>query len=190
MSSGEDLLAGESGTVRHLNWPIPACVSTGQYNVSTVGPTWSSSITWFHQLTFYESSHIDDGAFFTITSIPISVVNNNGNSGEPCPFLLNDLGAQPQASAPSSKSPFLPDNQFLFSATPSQSTSSSGMYTSVTTNPTPTITITLTAGGQFPSDYMSFFTQTPSPTTETIVLVSVVTKTTTVTGEPDPMTTV
>jgi hypothetical protein len=35
VSAGPALLTGESGsTVKHLNWPIPACIPEGNYNVS------------------------------------------------------------------------------------------------------------------------------------------------------------
>lgn len=37
VSTGPGLLTQESGsTVKHLNWPIPTCISPGQYNVCTL----------------------------------------------------------------------------------------------------------------------------------------------------------
>lgn len=57
------------------------------------------------QLTFYETSQVDDAAHFIITPVPISVQNANptGNCSQ-----LNPLQAQPQASSPLQQSPFIP----------------------------------------------------------------------------------
>ncbi|TFK41018.1 hypothetical protein BDQ12DRAFT_710873 [Crucibulum laeve] len=89
VSSGPMLLTGETGSVRHLNWPIPACISKGQYN-----------------LTFYEASHFNSDAHFVITPIPISIENET--TSQSCTSGVNDLESQPQTSSPLLQSPFLP----------------------------------------------------------------------------------
>ncbi|KAJ7042423.1 hypothetical protein C8F04DRAFT_1251862 [Mycena alexandri] len=91
VSAGPGLLANESGsTVKHVNWPIPTCLPAGNYN-----------------LTFYESSHFNGQGVFTITPIPVPVLN-------PSPLgqcsNLNTLQAQPQSSNPLSQSPFAPNS--------------------------------------------------------------------------------
>ncbi|KAF8642287.1 hypothetical protein AX16_009558 [Volvariella volvacea WC 439] len=131
VSVGPGLLTDESGSVRHLNWDIPSCILTGLYN-----------------LTFYESAHIDNDSFFTITAIPISIVSNNpsGNCGD----ILNPLQAQPQPAAPFGR-PF-----FLQSDVPVPTGELGSFPSAVNSNPTATVlvsvaTVTTTlADGQNP----------------------------------------
>ncbi|KAJ7275429.1 hypothetical protein B0H12DRAFT_1087293 [Mycena haematopus] len=91
VSFGPSLLLNETGsTVKHLNWQIPTCIPAGNYN-----------------LTFYETSIVNNQGVFTITSIPIPV-SNASPSGQ-CTDL-NTLQAQPQSSNPLTQSPFAPNS--------------------------------------------------------------------------------
>ncbi|KAJ7225720.1 hypothetical protein GGX14DRAFT_421955 [Mycena pura] len=77
VSNTSAFLTGEAqSTVKHLNWPIPTCIPSGNYN-----------------LTFYESSVFNGQAVFAITPIPIPI-NNQNQSGQ-CADL-NLLQPQPQ----------------------------------------------------------------------------------------------
>jgi hypothetical protein len=92
VSSGPQLLQGEQGsTVKHLNWPIPSCLPQGAYN-----------------LTYYEGSRIDGQVYYSITPIPISILSTTAPSS-PC-LGVTQPEAQPQASSPPAKSPFLDPN--------------------------------------------------------------------------------
>jgi hypothetical protein len=91
VSEGPSLLTGETGTVRHLNWPLPSCVPAGQYN-----------------LTFYEVSHFERQPLFAITPIPVTIENTNFS--EKCTNGTNQLEPQPQSSSPLQSSPFLQGN--------------------------------------------------------------------------------
>lgn len=89
VSSGTALLIQESGsTVKHLNFALSNCVPAGQYN-----------------FTIYEGSHINKEAFFSITSIPISIENNQVNGT--CGSGVNPLQSIPQPESPPSANPFL-----------------------------------------------------------------------------------
>ncbi|KAJ7357161.1 hypothetical protein DFH08DRAFT_851198 [Mycena albidolilacea] len=104
VSAGPALLSGESGsTVKHLNWPIPACMPAGDYN-----------------LTFYENSLFNTQGIFTITSIPIPI-SNPSPAGQ-CTENLNPLQAQPQSSNPLPQPPFAPGSPL--SASEASATSS------------------------------------------------------------------
>ncbi|KAG9083419.1 hypothetical protein FS749_006047, partial [Ceratobasidium sp. UAMH 11750] len=60
VTSGPQFLAGEPGsTVKHLNFAIPSCLKTGDYNY-----------------TYYEVSRINGQTFFSITPIPVFMLNN------------------------------------------------------------------------------------------------------------------
>ncbi|KAJ6604454.1 hypothetical protein DFH09DRAFT_1122744 [Mycena vulgaris] len=121
VSAGPGLLTNESGsTVKHLNWPIPTCVPSGDYN-----------------LTFYETSHFNGQRVFTITPIPIPI-SNPSTSGQ-C-SNLNALQPQPQNSTPLSQSPFSSGSASSGSAIP-VSSSSSGMIQVIR----PGLTVTLAA---------------------------------------------
>ncbi|KAF9015304.1 hypothetical protein BDQ17DRAFT_1340823 [Cyathus striatus] len=91
VSEGPGLLTGETGSVRHLNWPLPSCVPAGQYN-----------------LTFYEASQFERETLFAIT--PILVTIENASSSEKCTNGTNQLESQPQPSSPLPSSPFLQNN--------------------------------------------------------------------------------
>jgi len=178
VSTGPGLLTEESGSVRHFDWPIPSCIPPGQYN-----------------LTFYESFHFNNEAHLSITPIPLSI-DNNSPSGI-CSQGINPLEAQPQASADLDSSPFLPTNGQQASITtgfPDGSPIPSGMETSFVGNTSPTaanvITITLSADGGLPFDFPPTVTVSPmaSPTTLTMVVVSMATVTTTEPGKDQGVT--
>jgi len=135
ISSGPQLLTGQTGSVRNVNFLIPSCIPTGKYN-----------------LTFYEFSHIDGQPFFTITPIPISVTNNNP-SGD-CSDILNVIEPQPQPSFPFGESPFLPNSTTTGTSATTTGTSAttvvgpttaSESQTDAQSSLTPTITTTVTA---------------------------------------------
>ncbi|KAJ6509330.1 hypothetical protein C8R47DRAFT_1098321 [Mycena vitilis] len=166
VSSG-GLLTNETGsTVKHLNWPIPACVQPGDYN-----------------LTFYESSYFNNQGIFTITPIPIPV-SNPSPSGQ-C-TNLNPVQAQPQSSQPLLQSPFLPGSApgaasasgassppgASASASASASDSASRMVTVV--NPA-SVTITLTLSDGILN--LPTVTVTANPTPTTVVMLSIATVT-------------
>ncbi|OCH95548.1 hypothetical protein OBBRIDRAFT_767320 [Obba rivulosa] len=93
VSQGPGLLEQESGsTVKHLNWAIPTCVPSGGYN-----------------LTFYEGSHINGTAFFSITPLPLEIQNSQSSSSQ-CSDGVNTLRGAPQASSPPPLSPWLNTN--------------------------------------------------------------------------------
>ncbi|KAJ1311126.1 hypothetical protein OPQ81_009627 [Rhizoctonia solani] len=91
VTSGNQFLEGEPGsTVKHLNFVIPSCLKTGDYNY-----------------TYYEVSRINEVTYFSITPIPIFILNNRSPSGdEPCDGST-EPEAQPQPSSPSPEQPFL-----------------------------------------------------------------------------------
>jgi len=56
VSNNSDILKQEPGsTVKHLNWPIPSCVSSGQYNVCPI-----SIISTYRQLIHHYCGNIVD----------------------------------------------------------------------------------------------------------------------------------
>ncbi|KAI5897645.1 uncharacterized protein SCHCODRAFT_02489321 [Schizophyllum commune H4-8] len=158
VSSGPGLLENEDGSVRHLNWPIPTCTKGGNYN-----------------LTFYESSHVNDTAYFIIT--PIGVTINEGDKhsdsdDEKCKAMTNDLQPQPQDDAPLPQIPFLPDDPMPIETKVPDSTRA---------QPTPTIyTVTVVESGAT----ITFPTVTETPMPVTVVVVQETTITTTQNGEP------
>jgi len=86
------LLSQENGsTVKHINFWVPSCVKSGNYNV-----------------TIYEGSHINGTAYYSITPIPISIQNTNTNGD--CSNITNNLQSQPQGSSPPAVNPFLAAN--------------------------------------------------------------------------------
>ncbi|KAH8120097.1 hypothetical protein DFH11DRAFT_1721957 [Phellopilus nigrolimitatus] len=101
VSNGTGFLSQESGsTVKHLNWPIPSCVLPGVYN-----------------LTYYESSHINNKAFFSITPLIVTVDNpkKGGNSSQ-CDSISNPLQDQPQADSAPPINPYLDPNSGIKSS--------------------------------------------------------------------------
>ncbi|KAI0341676.1 hypothetical protein BDW22DRAFT_1413964 [Trametopsis cervina] len=92
ISSGPGLLEQEpQSTVKHINWVIDPCIKNGNYN-----------------LTFYEGSHINGTAYFTITPLPIEIQNTA--VADQCVNATNPIQAFPQAQSALSHSPFLDDN--------------------------------------------------------------------------------
>jgi len=88
VSTGPGLLTQEPGsTVKHLNWPIPACIPPGQY-----------------ELTLCESSHINGTPHFSITALPLEIENDKP-IGQPCTSGLNDYQQNAQASSPPPTTP-------------------------------------------------------------------------------------
>jgi len=151
--SGSGLLAQEVGsTVKHVTFAVPGCAFTGQYN-----------------LTFYESSIIDNQTFFTITPVPIFITQ----TGTPvqCAIQENPIQRQPQPSSPAPKSPWL------------QGTNGQQMPLPRPL-PNPTVsTITQRPSGSLPSPFAPSLRTSAlgSPTTVTVVLVSTETETVTTT---------
>lgn len=158
VSTGPGLLQYESGSVRHLTWEIPTCVSAGDYN-----------------LTFYESSHLNDTAYFIVT--PIGVTINEADKASDvddahCNNITNDLQPQPQDDSPLPQIPFLPDDPMPFETKPVESSR---------TQPTPTIyTITIQETGVT----LTFPTVTETPMPVTVAVVQETTITTTENGQP------
>ncbi|OBZ75393.1 hypothetical protein A0H81_04377 [Grifola frondosa] len=89
VSSGPGLLTRESGsTVKHWNYNVSTCVPAGSYN-----------------LTFYEGSRIDGQAYFSITPVPVEVMNDNPSGA--CSEGMNTLQDYPQRSSSPPSSPWL-----------------------------------------------------------------------------------
>ncbi|KAJ3905486.1 hypothetical protein F5879DRAFT_950559 [Lentinula edodes] len=93
VSNGPGLLAQESGsTVKHVNWPVPTCVTAGNYN-----------------LTLYETASINGQPHFTITPISIPIENANPSSSscsQTTSVTINPLQTQPQPQNSLTQSPF------------------------------------------------------------------------------------
>ncbi|KAI0034313.1 hypothetical protein K488DRAFT_20672, partial [Vararia minispora EC-137] len=88
VSNGTGLLTQEpSSTVKHLNFQLSNCVPAGEYN-----------------FTIYEGSHINGTAYFSITSIPVSIENTNFNGTCTDTNVLQTL---PQASSPPGQNPLI-----------------------------------------------------------------------------------
>ncbi|KAL5535317.1 hypothetical protein ACEPAF_3411 [Sanghuangporus sanghuang] len=142
VSNGSTLLTQEPGsTVKHLNWPLPSCMSPGIYN-----------------LTYYESSHINNEAFFSVTPSTVS----------------NPLQDQPQLDSAPTINPYEdPDSGLTGSG---NSNSNEGM---------PTITI---GSSGLPTQWTvepsgSTITAPGPVTTATIVVLSTATLTETITED-------
>ncbi|KAG8694279.1 hypothetical protein FRC09_009950 [Ceratobasidium sp. 395] len=91
VTSGPQFLEGEPGsTVKHLNFAIPSCLKTGDYNY-----------------TYYEVSRINDQTFFSITPIPVFILNNRSPSGDDQCDGSTTPDSQPQPSSPPPEQPFL-----------------------------------------------------------------------------------
>ncbi|KAI0781002.1 hypothetical protein BD413DRAFT_17643 [Trametes elegans] len=89
VSSGPDLLTREQGsTVKHWDYNVSTCIPAGSYN-----------------LTFYEASHINGEAYFAITPLPVTVMNEHPTDA--CTNGTNALQAFPQPSSPPPQSPWL-----------------------------------------------------------------------------------
>ncbi|TCD69708.1 hypothetical protein EIP91_006475 [Steccherinum ochraceum] len=93
VSQGPGLLQQEQGsTVKHINWVIDTCIKSGNYN-----------------LTVYETSHIQDQPYFTITPLPISIENSNPTSS--CTAQSNSVQPLPQTQSSLATSPWLDGSQ-------------------------------------------------------------------------------
>ncbi|KAH7344684.1 hypothetical protein B0J17DRAFT_624008 [Rhizoctonia solani] len=89
VTSGTQFLESEPGsTVKHLNFAIPGCLKTGDYNY-----------------TYYEVSRVNEATYFSITPIPIFILNNQSGD-EPCDGST-EPEPQPQLSSPPPEQPFL-----------------------------------------------------------------------------------
>ncbi|KAI0670444.1 hypothetical protein C8Q78DRAFT_1070040 [Trametes maxima] len=89
VSSGPELLTQEQGsTVKHWNFNVSTCIPAGSYN-----------------LTFYEGSHINGQPFFSITPLPVTVMNDHPTNA--CTNGTNTLQDFPQLSSPPPRSPWL-----------------------------------------------------------------------------------
>jgi len=166
VSNGSALLSQEPGsTVKHLNWPIPNCVPSGSYN-----------------LTFYETSLINNKGFFSITPLPITMQNANPSSDtSQCAAVSNAVQPQPQPDSAPSINPYTDPSSPLnhvqppgAPGAPTVTISSPGLPTvwSVESNGAPTATVTTTA-----------------VTTATLVVVSAKTLTETLPGQTNLVTT-
>jgi len=76
------------GNVKHVDYQIPTCVPSGNYNLS-----------------LYETSRFNNNAIFVITQVPINIQNSQSPGGS-CPNNLA-VQVQPQADSPLTGSPWL-----------------------------------------------------------------------------------
>jgi len=169
VSSGPGLLNQESGsTVKHLEWPMPDCLSPGSYN-----------------LTIYEGSHIGNNAFFSITPIPITIANAKVDSNKTL-CSSNTLQQQPQQDSAPAENPYNNPDSGVNADNSASSTAPPG-----------TITVTVGPSG-FPTIWSiesSGFSTATTPvngvTTVTVIAVSeeVLTETTTDQGRTELVTT-
>lgn len=156
VSSGPSFLTSETGSVRHLDWPVPTCLPAGNYN-----------------LTFYETFQLDSVAHFTITPVRLTVQNPQPSSR--C-TNGNPLQPQPQTAAPLDQSPFVNPSSGSTSSSPTLITitvSDGGFqFPTITKTVTPTVTtqvvvslatLTTTVTGQ-QGLITSVFTQTYTTT--------------------------
>ncbi|CAE6447232.1 unnamed protein product [Rhizoctonia solani] len=89
VTSGTQFLESEPGsTVKHLDFVIPSCLKTGDYNY-----------------TYYEVSRVNEATYFSITPIPIFILNSQSGD-EPCDGST-EPEPQPQSSSPPPEQPFL-----------------------------------------------------------------------------------
>ncbi|KAH6917245.1 hypothetical protein BKA70DRAFT_1418013 [Coprinopsis sp. MPI-PUGE-AT-0042] len=123
VSVGPQLLTDEDGTVRHLNWQIPSCIAPGRYN-----------------MTFYETSRLEEQELYAITPIPITI--NNPSPADDCAEIQNDLEEQPQRDRPAPVSPFLPEGVASGTLFSIRLTEGANLPTATVGNPTELTTIT------------------------------------------------
>ncbi|KAG8713834.1 hypothetical protein FRC11_010818 [Ceratobasidium sp. 423] len=145
VTSGTQFLEGEPGsTVKHLNFALPSCLKTGDYNY-----------------TYYEVSRINEVTYFSITPIPIFILNNQSPSGdEPCGGST-EPEAQPQPSSPPEQpflgaafslttgfsQPIAPTNTFPGTQDTVTVTLTKAVVSTISTSITQTQTLTLGDGG-------------------------------------------
>ncbi|KAF8609248.1 hypothetical protein BDV93DRAFT_137060 [Ceratobasidium sp. AG-I] len=125
VTSGPQFFAGEQGsTVKHLNFAIPSCLKSGDYNY-----------------TYYEVSRINEQTYFSITPIPIFILNNQSPSDDDTCGGSTAPEAQPQPSSPPPEQPFLGSG---FSLTTGFSQPAAPTNTGTGTQDTVTVTLTRT----------------------------------------------
>ncbi|CAE6423276.1 hypothetical protein BN14_01431 [Rhizoctonia solani AG-1 IB] len=130
VTSGTQFLEGEPGsTVKHLNFAIPSCLKTGDYNY-----------------TYYEVSRVNEETYFSITPIPIFILNNQ--SGDESCDGSTEPEAQPQPSSPPPEQPFLGAG---FSLTTGFSQINAPTNTLPGTQDTVTVTLTKTVVSTIPT---------------------------------------
>ncbi|RDX56844.1 hypothetical protein OH76DRAFT_1468275 [Lentinus brumalis] len=113
VSSGPDLLTREQGsTVKHLDYNVSTCIPAGSYN-----------------LTFYEASHINDQAFFSITAYPVTVMNDHPTDA--CTNGTNTLQDFPQLSSAPPQSPWLDGTSIATQPLPTATGNGAATLTSV-----------------------------------------------------------
>lgn len=141
VTSGPQFLEGEPGsTVKHLNFVIPSCLKTGDYNVRDYMCSLSRSmLTVQLKYTYYEVSRINEQTYFSITPIPIFILNNQ--SGDEQCEGSTEPEAQPQPSSPPPEQPFLGPG---FSLTTGFSQPAAPTNTLPGTQDTVTVTLTKT----------------------------------------------
>ncbi|KAG9128448.1 hypothetical protein FRC07_011205 [Ceratobasidium sp. 392] len=153
VTSGPQFLEGEPGsTVKHLNFAIPSCLKTGDYNYNL--PKTSP------KYTYYEVSRINDRTFFSITPIPVFILNNRSPSGDDQCDGSTAPEPQPQSSSPPPEQPFLEPGFSLttgFSQPPAPTytgtqdtvtvTLTKTVISTIATSITQTQTLTLSGGG-------------------------------------------
>ncbi|KAB5589050.1 hypothetical protein CTheo_7513 [Ceratobasidium theobromae] len=119
VTSGPQFLEGEPGsTVKHLNFGIPTCLKTGDYNY-----------------TYYEVSRINEITYFSITPIPIFILNNQSPSEDVVCDGSTEPEAQPQPSSPPPEQPLL---------SPGFTLTTGSSQPAAPTNTQDTVTVTLT----------------------------------------------
>ncbi|CAE6511374.1 unnamed protein product [Rhizoctonia solani] len=126
VTSGSQFLEGESGsTVKHLNFAIPSCLKTGDYNY-----------------TYYEVSRINEVIYFSITPIPIFILNNQSPPGDESCDGSTEPEAQPQPSSPPPEQPFL-GAAFSLTTGFSQGTAPTNTFPGTTVTLTKTVVSTI-----------------------------------------------
>lgn len=119
ISDGNTLLYQESGsTVKYLSWVIPSCTPSGYYQVRTLLVlTRHLAETRYWKVTLYESSVINNEAYYTITTILVYIA---GSSTGQCSGLNQFQAFQP--SSPSPQSPWLTSQCSTCSYNPTSTT--------------------------------------------------------------------
>jgi hypothetical protein len=108
IAEGPTLLTNESGsTVKHVDYQISTCVPAGSYNVRVSTQSHSKKNNHTSQLTFYETSHINNTAHYTITYLPVTIDNVHPSSDK---CSGNQLATQPQPASNLTHSPWLTED--------------------------------------------------------------------------------
>ncbi|KAH7091872.1 hypothetical protein BKA62DRAFT_663783 [Auriculariales sp. MPI-PUGE-AT-0066] len=134
--SGPDagLLSQESGsTVKHVDYLFPECLPAGAYN-----------------LTLYDSGVFENQAYFTITSVPLTLHSNVAAGSTVSCVTSTRPATQPQADAPLSAVPFLGDGSSGITPGVQTPTDSSS------TQPTSSTSSSTSSQSQWPGSTSSF----------------------------------